>query len=129
MLPRNVRPRAAWKFLCLLILLAACTASGAGDPAKVVESYLTAKVAADETALRPLLCSSMEGDLQRESTSFAAVKAKLDGMNCARQGDSNIVTCTGKIVVTYGTEDKDFALGSYQVVQEDGQWKWCGEAP
>src|SRR3954453_5305646 len=105
MFPRNRVLRATWKLALLLILLAACTSSGAGDPAKTVERYLTAKVAGDENALRPLRCSSMEGNLASEAGSFAAVKAKLDGMSCTRQGDPNIVTCTGKIVVTYGTED------------------------
>ena len=64
-----------------------------------------------------------------KSTSFAAVDAKLDGMTCPRQGDSDVVTCTGKIVATYGTEKTEFPLTSYRVVQEDGEWKWCGEAP
>lgn len=118
------------KWLALLLaLLAACTSSGgAGDPAKVVESYLTAKVAADEAALRPLLCSAMEADLSVEATSFAGLGGTLDGMKCARQGDTNVVACEGKITVTYGTENRDFPLTSYNVVQEDGQWKWCGEA-
>lgn len=111
----------------LVIVLAACSSSGGSDPAKVVEQYLTAKVAADEETMRGLLCSAMEGDLRRESTSFASVEAKLDGMSCQRQGESDVVVCTGKIVATYGTEDTEFPLSSYQVVQEDGQWKWCGE--
>ena len=50
-------------------------------------------------------------------------------MACTRQGDSDVVACTGKIVATYGTENTDFPLVSYKVVQEDGAWKWCGEAP
>ena len=60
-------------------LLAACAPASGGDPAKTVEQYLTAKVAGDETALRPLLCSAMEADLSREASSFAAVDAKLTG--------------------------------------------------
>jgi hypothetical protein len=121
--------RPIWKLALLLALLAACTSSGAGDPAKTVESYLTAKVAGDANAMRPLLCSAMEANLAAEAGSFAAVKARLDGMSCSRQGDTDVVACTGKITVTYGTEDRDFPLTKYQVVQEDGQWKWCGEAP
>ena len=50
-------------------------------------------------------------------------------MTCTREGDSNVVTCTGQIVATYGTEQTSFPLTSYTVVQEDGEWKWCGEAP
>ncbi len=113
--------------MALLLIVAACTSS-AGDPAKAVEQYLTAKVAGDETTLRGLLCSSMESDLQREVTSFQGLDATLDGMSCQRQSDTNVVTCTGKIVAVYGTENTEFPLTSYSVVQEDGQWKWCGEA-
>lgn len=120
--------RALLLLIILLAALAACTSSSGGDPAKVVEQYLTAKVAGDENALRPLLCSALEANLGSEAGSFAAVTAKLDGMSCTRQGETNVVACTGKIVVTYGTEDRDFPLASYAVVQEDGQWKWCGEA-
>jgi hypothetical protein len=113
-----------------LILIAACTSSGGGgDPARVVEQYLTAKAAADEAAMRPLLCSAMEADLPLEASSFASLEVEVEGMSCQRQGDTNIVACSGKYVVTYGTEKSDFALSPYSIVQEDGAWKWCGEAP
>src|SRR5664279_2534542 len=68
--------------LLVFLVLAACTASGGGDPAKVVEQYLTAKVASDQQTLGGLLCSSMESDLQREASSFAGLAAKLDNMSC-----------------------------------------------
>ena len=35
----------------------------------------------------------------------------------------------GRIVALYGTEETEFPLVSYRVVEEDGEWKWCGEAP
>ncbi len=134
--PRLKRPplrrpgaRGLTLLLLLVVALAACSSSGGGDPAKVVEQYLQAKVVSDEQTLRGLLCSSMESDLSVEASSFAGLDAKLDGMSCQRQGDSNVVACTGKIVTTYGTEQREFPLTSYSVVQEDGEWKWCGEAP
>ncbi|MCC6803697.1 MAG: hypothetical protein IT319_12510 [Anaerolineae bacterium] len=114
-------------FVLGLLVLAACSSSSGGDPAKTVEQYLTAKVASDESALRGLLCSEMEANLPIEASSFAGLDARLDGMTCQRRGDSDVVTCTGKIVATYGTEETDFPLSSYRVVQEDGEWKWCGE--
>lgn len=126
-LPRE-RAGALLRLVVMLgVVLAACSSSGGDDPAKTVEQYLTAKVASDETALRGLLCSDLEVNLSIESSSFAGLDARIEGMSCQRQGDSDIVTCTGKIVATYGTEDTDFPLASYRVVQEDGQWKWCGE--
>jgi hypothetical protein len=113
----------------LLVVLAACGGGSSGDPAQTVEQYLTAKVAGDEQTLRGLLCSAMEVDLPREANSFSSVSAKIDGMSCQREGDTDVVTCIGKFVATYGTEDSEFPLTSYKVVQEDGEWKWCGEAP
>ena len=110
-----------------ILLLVSCTSSG-GDPAKVVADYLQAKASADQKTMQGLLCSSMEADLDREASSFAGLDAKVQGMTCTRQGDTNVVACTGKIVATYGAEQTDFPLVSYKVVQEDGAWKWCGEA-
>lgn len=119
--------------LGLLILavvgLAACAnqSSPAGDPAATVERYLTAKVAADEPTLRGLLCSEMESDLANEARSFSGVEgAAIENMECTANGD--IVSCTGAITAMYGTEQQSFPLSSYRVVQEDGEWKWCGEA-
>lgn len=110
-------------------LLVACASDNGGDPAQTVEKYLQAKVAGDENAIRQLLCLPMEADLQREAASFASVSGvKIQGMQCQRVGDSDIVKCAGEIVATYGTEDTSFPLTSYRVVQEDGEWKWCGEA-
>jgi uncharacterized Zn-binding protein involved in type VI secretion len=121
--------------LILIIVLAACanqnsTAtnnSGNDAAAEVVERYLTAKVAGDEQALRGLLCAEMESELARETRSFAGVEgARIEGMECTANGET--VTCSGEILATYGTEEQSFPLGSYSVVQEDGEWKWCGEA-
>jgi hypothetical protein len=111
-----------------LLVIAACTTQGGGDPVKTVEQYLTAKVESDEETLRRLLCSAMEADIRREASSFASVDAKIEGMTCTRSGDTDIVICSGQIVATYGTEQTEFPLTSYRVVQEDGEWKWCGEA-
>jgi hypothetical protein len=110
------------------MILAACSTQGGGDPVRAVERYLTAKVEGDGETLRGLLCSAMEADLRREASSFASVDAQLEGMTCTRSGDSDVVTCSGQIVATYGAEQTEFPLTSYRVVQEDGEWKWCGEA-
>jgi hypothetical protein len=110
------------------VALAACSTGGAGDPAQVVEKYLEAKVKADAQTIRSLLCSEMEADLEREINTFVSVSdVTLEGMACVRDGDTNTVRCAGKIVATYGTEKTDFPLVAYRVVQEDGEWKWCGE--
>ena len=113
-----------------LLALVACSGGGASDPAKTVEKYLQAKVDRDTQSLRGLLCSAMEADLERESRTFDSVSGvRLEGMACTQVGESDTVRCQGKIVALYGTEQTEFPLVSYRVVQEDGEWKWCGEAP
>lgn len=119
-------------FACAAAALAACGGGGAtvggGDPAATVERYLTAKVGRDAETVRALLCSEMESALERETRAFDSVSdAKLDGMSCTADADGATVRCTGRIVATYGTEQTEFQLASYRVVQEDGEYKWCGE--
>jgi hypothetical protein len=121
-----------WKqkflFLCFF-LLAACGGGGsAADPADTVEKYLTAKVSGDGDTVRSLLCSEMEAAQDREANAFTSVTgATIEGMECTRAGENDVVTCSGTIKAVYGTEAAEFALSSYKVVQEDGEWKWCGE--
>jgi len=125
----------------LALALAACSPSapadgggGAADPAAdAVEAYLTAKVAGDIEALRPLLCSEMEARLQAEALSFSAVTGvEIVDMACARNAAANAqgqitVTCAGEIRAEYGAESEVFPLRTYRVVEEDGLWRWCGE--
>ncbi len=116
--------------LVLMALAAACGGNaGAGDPAQTVERYLQAKVESDADTLSGLLCSEMEAVLEREVRTFDSVSGvRLDGMSCTQDGDSTTVRCTGRILATYGAEETEFPLVAYRVVQEDGEWKWCGEA-
>ncbi len=120
-----------------LLPLPACGGAPAGDtsagvdPAvRVVERYLTAKVARDEATVRALLCAEMESVLAREVAAFATVSdAKIENMACTRNDGADTVTCTGEITASYGVDaaPTKFELSTYRVVQEDGEWKWCGE--
>jgi hypothetical protein len=110
------------------LLLAGC--GGGNDPAKVVQRYLAGKVAQDEDVVRNLLCSELEGSYEMELYSFASSNdASIEDMACSQRGTSAVVDCTGTIIVSYGEEHSEFPLSAYRVVQEDGEWKWCGEAP
>jgi hypothetical protein len=116
--------------LHLFILLLAACSGGEGDPAETVESYLQAKVESDRQLIQANLCSEMESLLERESRTFESVSGvELEDMACERVGDTDVVSCDGRIVALYGAEETEFPLVSYRVVQEDGEWKWCGEAP
>jgi hypothetical protein len=113
-------------FVCLLFWLTACT--NASDPAATVENYLQAKVAGDADTVQALLCSAKEADLDAELRTFAIAEGvEIQEMACERVGESGEVKCNGRIVALYGTEENVFPLVSYRVVQEDGEWKYCGE--
>jgi hypothetical protein len=113
--------------LPLFLFLAACSGEAAGTGAgDVVEDYLEAKVAGNADAISGLICSEMSDNVNREAASFANVEAHIEGMQCTANGDT--VTCTGTIIALYGADERQFPLGSYRVVQEEGQWKWCGES-
>ena len=114
--------------MLLVFVLAACASGGAGgDPAETVERYLQAKIDSDRDTVQGLLCAEMERNLEREVASFSGVDARLEGMECTFDEASSSATCTGEIIATYGTEARSFPLSTYRVVQEGGEWKWCGE--
>ena len=80
--------------------------------------------------IRRLLCLQMEADFERERRSFEGVsEAHLEGVACQSDMDGSTVRCQGKIVAAYGAEQSEFPLSAYRVVWEDGEWKWCGQAP
>jgi len=116
-----------WIVLMTAVLAACGSQTNTGDPAKTVERYLQAKVASDETTIRSLLCSEMEQFADREIHTFDSVQdVTIEGMTCTDAGEGR-VTCTGVIKALYGTEQTEFQLTNYRVVEEDGEWKWCGE--
>jgi hypothetical protein len=120
------------KFVVLLmsiLVITACNSVRSDDPAATVESYLQAKIDGDANTVRRLLCSEMESVWEREAGTFASVSGvRAESMACTYTGDDR-VSCEGEIVAVYGTEETEFPLVNYRVVEEDGQWKWCGEAP
>lgn len=111
-----------------VMLLAACASGGTGsDPAETVERYLQAKIDGSRETVQGLLCAEMERSLDREVASFSGVEARLEGMDCAFDEASSTAICSGEIIATYGTEARSFPLSTYRVIQEGGEWKWCGE--
>ena len=110
-----------------LLLLIAC-AGNTADAGPVVEQYMEAKVNGDTETIQQLLCSEMEQFLERETMTFASVQGvRIDNMSCQQVGETDTVTCEGEIIAQYGAEENVFPLASYRVVEEDGEWRWCGE--
>lgn len=114
--------------LFFVLILTAC--SYKDDPAKVVEHYLNAKVSQDEDTLRDLLCSELAERYEKELYSFASASdATIEGMQCRLSETANLVICEGMIIAKFDDEVNQFPLSLYRVVEEEGGWKWCGEAP
>lgn len=109
-----------------LLILAGCATQS--DPARNVETYLTARANRDANTVRRLLCSELEPQVDQEISTFEGVSGvKIEGMSCRRDGNTDRVVCAGKIIADYGKEKDEFPLGTYRIKQEDGEWKWCGE--
>lgn len=121
------RPYMLLLLVGLMAVLVACSET-AGDPSVTVERYMLAKVEGNETAIRQLICAELENQVNIEVMSFSSVDATIENMSCTSTDGSDVVSCTGEIKIDYGDEQNEAALTAYRVVQEDGEWKWCGEA-
>ena len=114
------------------LFLAACGSSDKKDaPAKAVEEYLNVLVTKDENRLPSVVCGDWEQDALLELDSLQAVTAHLEDVSCQQtgsDGDTALVSCTGKLVTTYNNENQDIDLSAqtYQVVQQSGDWLVCG---
>ncbi|MEL6403962.1 MAG: hypothetical protein AAFN11_17985 [Chloroflexota bacterium] len=113
--------------LLIGIILTAC-GSTTSSPTETVEAYLQAKISADADTVSNLICSELESTVENEVASFSSVEARIDDLACTSNTDDTVVSCDGTIVGTYGIEERSFPLMSYNVVQEDGEWRWCGVA-
>ncbi len=124
-------------FILILLVLGIITACDqATTPAnEVVLSYLQSLVEGDADSLRSLSCASLESGAIARASSFASVDASVEDAVCTvdgTDGDFTRVTCTGDILFVYGTgEDaveERLPLTSYRTIQENGEWRFCGEA-
>jgi hypothetical protein len=121
------------KYVMLLIvllpfLLTACAEEG--DPTETVEAYLKARIDSNADELRKLSCADWEEEAMLQADSFKSMDARLEGLACEKgdkDGDYTLVSCEGKIITTYNGETREWALGSYKLIQEDDEWKMCGE--
>jgi len=116
--------------IALVLVLTACAPKG-DRAAGVVESYLNALVAKNSDQLSAVSCAEWESSALTELDSFQAVETKLEGLSCAKigtDGDATLVTCQGKLIATYGSEDQELDLSTrtYRVVEQGGDWLVCG---
>ncbi len=99
---------------------------------EIIEQYLQARVDSDEERLYEITCAALEGEIPMQASSFAAVNASLQNVECGldgSEGDFTLVTCEGAFVIEYGAEreNSEIPLETYRALQEDGEWRACGE--
>jgi hypothetical protein len=126
-----VRKFVASVFLILISILIVSCSSNSDAPAKAVEDYWSVIAAKDAERLPTLVCGDWEDDAITVLDSLQAVTARLEAVSCSQagtDGDTALVNCTGKMILTYDTEDQeiDLSVFTYEVVEEGGDWLVCG---
>ena len=117
--------------LGLSVLLSACSSANSNGAADAVEGYVNALAGNDEASLSALSCADWEASALTELDSLQAVTAKLDGFSCQQtgtDGDTALVDCKGKMILSYNGEDQELDLSTrtYKVLEENGNWLVCG---
>jgi hypothetical protein len=116
--------------ICLIFLLAACSSANKTNPADATYSYLQALAEKNKTKIISLSCKSWEEQATLEVDALLSVGASLNNVVCkvtGTQGDFQLVSCTGKLDLTYDNENRAIDLSSrvYSMAMEDGQWRVC----
>jgi len=117
--------------ICIVALLFSACGKAQDPAAKAVEDYITALVNKDANAISTLSCADWESNALLELDSLQAVATRLENLACTPNGSDSItmqVSCQGKIIATYNTEDQelDLSLRIYLVVQQGGEYLVCG---
>jgi hypothetical protein len=111
--------------------MSASCASSSDAPAKAVEEYWSVIAAKEADRLPTLVCGDWEDDAITVLDSLQAVSARLEEVSCSQtgtDGETALVDCVGKMILTYDTEDQeiDLSVFTYEVVEEGGDWLVCG---
>lgn len=120
--------RLLFVILPIVLILAGCAEES--DPSETILQYLDARISADATRLQALTCAELEAQIPAQVASFQSINASLEDATCTTAGEQDgktVVECTGKIVFDYDGERNERDLANYLAVQENGEWKMCGE--
>jgi hypothetical protein len=118
--------------LLIIVVTAGCSSGDSTNQASsAISAYLQALAAKDVNQMIALSCASWEPQARLEFDSFGAVGIALEDLNCQDSGDegeARLVSCTGQIIASYGTEDLiiDLSERTYRAQNEAGEWRMCG---
>ena len=118
------------RVVAVFLFVTACTGSGNNAAAQAVEIYLQALADKNLDQMIAVSCGDWEAQAHFELDTYVGVETRLEGVSCqvsSTDGETASVTCVGKMVASYGAEDRDFPFDDpFQVVQEGGEWRVCG---
>lgn len=101
------------------------------SPEAVVYRYLEARTRTNSADMQALSCAKWDSQALVQSQSFRAMNAQLQNVSCMAstpEGDAVTVSCEGVIRTVYNGQTRDWAISGYSLVQEEGEWRICGEA-
>jgi len=112
-------------------MIVTCQKSQGSSASSVVGDYFEALVAKDANQAVNLSCTAWEEQAQIDADTFAINPATAENIQCktaGEDGDTTLVSCTGKLVLDYNGEKQEINLAdrTYKVVQEGGEWRMCG---
>jgi hypothetical protein len=113
------------------MLIAACASQGSTGASGAITTYIKSLVAKDANQLVNSSCSAWEANARQELRTFDAVTVTLQDLKCqeaGQDGETTLVSCSGKIVANYGNEVLEINLSDrdYQAITEGGEWRMCG---
>ena len=124
-----------YRYIMLLILLAfmvvTCQKSQSSDASSVAVDYFHALLEKDTNQAVNLSCAAWEEQAQIDADTYAINPATAENIQCkvaGKDGEANLVSCTGKLVLDYNGEKQEINLAdrTYRVVQESSEWRMCG---
>jgi hypothetical protein len=124
-----------WVKLTLLILipfvLTACASQADSGASGAITTYIKSLAAKDVNQLVNASCSAWEANARQELRTFDAVTITLQDLKCQESGEDGetaLVSCSGKIVANYGNEVLEINLAdrNYQAIKDGGEWRMCG---
>jgi len=116
--------------LLSFFILNGCAASMNSDPSIAAFEYLKALSEKDKTRVVNLSCKSWEEQASLEVDALLSVGAALNNVQCkviGKEGDFQLVVCSGSLDLTYNDEIRSIDLDPrvYSMGFEDGQWRVC----
>lgn len=98
------------------------------DPLALIDRYLAAFATANRDTLDALTCEAAMDEIDASLPMVQNATVRVESPACTFDESSSTVACEGTLMTMTGAEVTEMALGSYNVVQTDGNWQYCGVA-